>query len=86
MHNPHDEKMVALANALYNYGESTKDYKHSKTGEGKHSFINGVCACGELQTIDATEMTAEQLKTTVAEMLAAGVADITIKMPTDAAL
>ena len=49
-----------------------------------HVFIDGVCACGELQTIDATEMTAEQLNAAVAELLASGVADITIKMSADA--
>ena len=49
-----------------------------------HVFIDGVCACGELQTIDATEMTAEQLNAAVAELLASGVTDITIKMSADA--
>ena len=49
-----------------------------------HVFVDGVCACGELQTIDATEMTAEQLNAAVAELLASGVTDITIKMSADA--
>ena len=78
------ETMGKLVKALYNYGVSAEIYNHIKTGEGEHNFVDGVCACGELQTIDATEMTAEQLNAAVAELLASGVADITIKMSADA--
>ena len=76
--------MGNLVKALYNYGYSAKVHNHVANGVGEHYFVDGVCACGELQTIDATEMTAEQLKTAVAEMLAAGEVNITIMMSADA--
>jgi len=79
-----DEKMVNLAKALYNYGVSAKIYNHVKTGEGDHYYVDNVCACGKLETIDATAMTADELKAAVADQLAAGETDITVTLKPDA--
>lgn len=79
-----DEKMVNLAKALYNYGVSAEIYNHVKTGEGDHYYVDNVCACGKLETIDATAMTADELKAAVADQLAAGETDITVTLKPDA--
>ncbi len=57
---------------------------HIGTTETHTYNENGVCACGELQFIDATAMTAEQLNAAVAARLAAGETDITITLAPDA--
>ncbi len=54
------------------YGELNPD---------NHTFDDGVCACG---MIDATEMTADELKATVSQLLAAGKTDITVTLKPDA--
>ncbi|MBR6629555.1 MAG: hypothetical protein IKL03_06310, partial [Bacteroidaceae bacterium] len=54
--------MGNLVKALYNYGVSAEIYNHVKTGEGDHYYVDNVCACGKLETIDATAMTADELK------------------------
>ena len=59
------------------------EYDITKAPEN-HVFVDGVCACGESRTIDATEMTAEQLNAAVAEKLAAGETDITVILAPDA--
>ena len=43
-----DEKMVNLANALYNYGVSAKNYQHAKTGVGEHTGGEATCMHGKL--------------------------------------
>ena len=79
-----DEKMVNLAKALYNYGVSAEIYNHVKTGEGDHYYVDNVCACGKLETIDATAMTADELKAAVADQLAAGKTNINVALAADA--
>ena len=76
--------MGNLVKALYNYGVSAKVYNHVKTGEGEHYYVDGVCACGAKETIDATAMTADELKAAVAEKLVAGRTDIEITLNPDA--
>ena len=78
------DEMKALAKALYNYGVSAEIYNHVKTGEGEHYYVDNVCACGKLETIDATAMTADELKAAVADQLAAGETDITVTLKPDA--
>lgn len=68
----------------YNYGVSAEIYNHVKTGEGEHYYVDNVCACGKLETIDATAMTADELKAAVADQLAAGETDITVTLKPDA--
>ena len=76
--------MSNLVKALYNYGVSAEIYNHVKTGEGDHYYVDNVCACGKLETIDATAMTADELKAAVADQLAAGETDITVTLKPDA--
>lgn len=76
--------MGNLVKALYNYGVSAEIYNHVKTGEGDHYYVDNVCACGKLETIDATAMTADELKAAVADQLAAGETDITVTLKPDA--
>lgn len=76
--------MGNLVKALYNYGVSAKVYNHVKTGGGDHYYVDNVCACGKLETIDATAMTADELKAAVADQLAAGETDITVTLKPDA--
>ena len=54
------------------YGELNPD---------NHTFVDSICACG---LIDATEMTADQLNTAVAKMLASGETDFGITLAPDA--
>jgi len=76
--------MGNLVKALYNYGVSAEIYNHVKTGGGDHYYVDNVCACGKLETIDATAMTADELKAAVADQLAAGETDITVTLKPDA--
>lgn len=76
--------MGNLVKALYNYGVSAEIYNHVKTGEGDHYYVDNVCACGKLETIDATAMTADELKAEVADQLAAGKTNIFVVLATDA--
>ena len=76
--------MGNLVKALYNYGVSAEIYNHVKTGEGDHYYVDNVCACGKLETIDATAMTADELKAAVADQLAVGETDITVTLKPDA--
>lgn len=76
--------MGNLAKALYNYGVSAEIYNHVKTGGGDHYYVDNVCACGKLYTIDATAMTADELKAAVADQLAAGKTNINVALAADA--
>lgn len=78
--------MGNLVKALYNYGVSAKVYNHVKTGGGDHYYVDDVCACGKLYTIDATAMTADELKAAVADQLAAGKTNINVALAADAKL